>query len=68
MNTHSREEGRLFAKTYAEVLMRKLEIMGFLLGVFLATNAIGQRVVDAVRQLEPVVITQSRLNDYVIAP
>lgn len=68
MNTHSREEGRLFAKTYAEVLMRKLEIMGFLLGVFLATNAIGQQVVDAVRQLEPVVITQSRLNDYVIAP
>ena len=49
MNTHSREEGRLFAKTYAEVLMRKLEIMGFLLGVFLATNAIGQQVVDAVR-------------------
>ncbi|MCB0488487.1 MAG: TonB-dependent receptor [Cyclobacteriaceae bacterium] len=48
--------------------MRKLEIIGFLLCVFFAFNAHGQQLVDSVRQLQTVVITQSRLSDYVIAP
>lgn len=54
---------------YSIILMlKKLEIFGFLLCVFIAFNLNGQSSADSIRQLKTVTVTQSRLSDYVIAP
>jgi len=48
-------------------MLRKLEIIIFLFCVLCAFNLNGQSSVDSVRLLKTVVVTQSRLNDHVIA-
>lgn len=48
-------------------MLRKLEIFIFLFCVLCAFNLNGQSSVDSVRLLKAVVVTQSRLNDHVIA-
>lgn len=49
-------------------MVKKLGTIVFLLCVLTSFNVNGQGSVDSVRQLKEIVVTQSRLNDYVIAP
>lgn len=48
-------------------MLNRLEILCFLLCVFGIFHVNGQSSSDSIRQLKTVVITQSRLNDYVVA-